>query len=507
MWNSKRIILIKVLFCLALVPSEVLCNVRVMRHETSAARGVTLGSREIAVAAGKAIYLKFQVEDWEKKRGQQTYMTSASRVPDQKLRKPRETVGDGPADIADHKLLETCVYDISDLVDAIVDPNTGRLINYSEDDANDILRRIIDTVDPNSWHKAGGEGAITIYKGNKLAVFQTRNVHQKIERLLESMRASPREQIKTKPAIQIESRFLMVSEGFLEDVGLDANSIQSDDVWSEHLVSESPAIASSDTYILILDDLHVRFLLKSAQAHKDTALLAAPRITVFDTKKAQFRLEKTVDYVSGYSEPNRPSGDPIPEHDSVNKGLQLQVTPKIMPDGNHILSDIDFDLSELIGFETRMYKGKYPYEIPQMDIINFKNCFAVPNGRTLLIGGQKVTAEENGQKVQKELLVLIKAEKVDSENLGTGDTEDLPTYKSRYGGFRIDRSAGARPGGYGGGYGGYGGYRIDRSGAPRYGRYGGGYGGYGGYGGGYSGYGGYGEDPNAPDSNSPSDEP
>ena len=58
-------------FALSDVP-EGICNVRIMSHETSAARGVTLGQREIVVPAGQTIHLEFQIEDWEKKRKQRT---------------------------------------------------------------------------------------------------------------------------------------------------------------------------------------------------------------------------------------------------------------------------------------------------------------------------------------------------------------------------------------------------------------------------------------------------
>jgi hypothetical protein len=131
------------------------------------------------------------------------------------------------------------------------------------------------------------------------------------------------------------------------------------------------------------------------------------------------------------------------------------VNPKITFDNKHILLDVDFELSKLLGFEVRMYKEKYPYKIPQTEVVSAKTRLLVPDGRTVLIGGQKVMAEEDGRKVQKEILVLIKAKKVDSESRGT--------YRSGYGGY----------GGYGGGMGGYGGGYGGNPGALGYG--GGGY--------------------------------
>ena len=143
--------------------------------------------------------------------------------------------------------------------------------------------------------------------------------------------------------------------------------------------------------------------------------------------------------------PNRPSGEPEPKRDLVRLGTCWKVNPQIMPDNEHILLDVDFELSELLGFEERMYKEKYPYKIPQMEVVSAKTRVSVPNGGTVLIGGQKVTAEEDGRKVQKEILVLIKAKKVDSESRGM--------YRSGYGGYGGDMSG--YGGGYGGGMGGY----------------------------------------------------
>jgi len=403
--------------------------------------------------------------------------------------------------------LETRVYDISFLVDTTLDPNTGKVVSYSEDDANDILRCIIDTVEPNSWYQVGGEGRITIYKGYKLFVFQTRKIHQKIGELLGGIRASPGEQVKTKPAIAIESRFLIVSEDFLEDIGLDANSVYSADGKPKPRVVESPNSPTSGTYNMFLDDLQISFLLRATLAHEDSKVLTAPKVTVLDGKEADFRIQRKIDYISGYSEPNRPSGEPEPKRDFVRIGTWWKVTPKITPDNKHIILNVDCELSDLLGFEEHMYKEKYPYEIPETEIVSFKTRVSVPNGGTVLMGGQKVTAEEDGRKVQKELFVLIKAEIVDSE--------DLPTYRGGYGGYGgFGGSFRGGYGGYGGFYGGYQPKRPEKPGGPDstipdippmgMGL------GYGGYGGGY-GMGVYRakrpEKSETPDSNSPSNAP
>jgi type II secretory pathway component GspD/PulD (secretin) len=352
--------------------------------------------------------------------------------------------------------METRVYAIFDLVDVALDPNTGKVAGYNEDDANDILGHIIDMVEPDSWWESGGEGRIAIYKG-KLIVFQTREIHQKVEQFLSGLRPLPGKQGMTKPAIEIESRLLMVSEGFLEDFGLDVNSISNADGKSKPAVVESPDSSISEACRFILDDPNVSFLIRATQAHEDSKVITAPKVTVFDSEEAAVSINKQVTYISGYTEPNRTSGGPQPKRDFVDIGTWWKVTPQIMPDNKHILLDVDFEQSVLLGFQECMYKEKYPYKIPQTEVVGIKARLVVPDGRTVIIGGQKITAEEDGRRVQKELLVLIKAKKVDSESLGT---------------YR---------GGYGSGYGGMGGYS--------------------GYGGGYrvspppQGYGGYGGNP------------
>jgi beta-lactamase regulating signal transducer with metallopeptidase domain len=372
--------------------------------------------------------------------------------------------------------LVTRVYHIFDLVDTTLDPNTGKVASFNEDDANDILGHIIDTVEPDSWYEAGGEGRIAIYKGYKLIVFQTREIHQKVEQLLSGLRVSPGEQRMTRPAIEIESRFLVVSEDCLEDIGLDANSISSADSKFKPAIVDSPGSTISETYSLLLDDPNVRFLLKAIQANEDSTALTAPKVTVLDGEEATISIHKQVTYISGYTKPNRTLGEPEPKRDFVVTGTWWKVTPQISPDKKYIVMNVVFELSKLLEFEERMYKEKYPYGIPQTEVVSTKTLLLVPDGRTVLIGSQEITAEEDGRKVQKELIVLIKAKKVDSENRGTYPSG----YSGGMGGYDIVGFGGGM-GGYGdGGYGGYGGGGM--------GGYGGSMGGYGGGGYGVSGY-------------------
>jgi hypothetical protein len=49
------------------------CNVRVQGHESSARSSMELAEKQITVASGRTTHLEFEVEDWEKKRGERMY--------------------------------------------------------------------------------------------------------------------------------------------------------------------------------------------------------------------------------------------------------------------------------------------------------------------------------------------------------------------------------------------------------------------------------------------------
>ena len=80
--------------------------------------------------------------------------------------------------------------------------------------AEALVTLIQESVEPDSWYNAGGEGTITVHENKKLIVLQTRKVHSELEKLLRELRKELGYQVA------IEARFLLVGENFLEDIGL-----------------------------------------------------------------------------------------------------------------------------------------------------------------------------------------------------------------------------------------------------------------------------------------------
>jgi beta-lactamase regulating signal transducer with metallopeptidase domain len=220
--------------------------------------------------------------------------------------------------------------------------------------------------------------------------------HKEIVRLLRMHEAR-------EDTIKIEARFLLVSsdarevKDFLERENLESSQIQGD--------------PNSRSYLLNAGQ--VEQLLELARLNAEYKLLMNPTLEVVDGKTAIISSSQRVDYVSGYSEPNRPSEEPKPIRDSVETRDRLQVRPKLQPDGQDAMEVyFDFELSNFTGYEKFMYKGKYPYKIPIIEKVAVAVHYTVAAGQTLLLCGCTIT----DRPVKKELLVLITTEKVEPEN-------------------------------------------------------------------------------------------
>jgi len=297
--------------------------------------------------------------------------------------------------------------------------------------AENLMALVQETIEPDSWFDAGGEGTIRLYEGKKLVVRQTRKIHKQIEQLLKDMRKSLSEQVA------IEARFLLVGENFLEDIGLDIDfELNSNLDWGSSsapftitqnsAVETEPAdtgipgsfagtVASVITggYGSMLDDLQVSFLLRATQAHKDSKTLTEPKVTVLSGESAVFRTQRTIRYAlppdistsittlggggAGTNLQNIQNN-----FNEIPTGTILNVTPTITHDKKHVLLNITTQKIGFLGFETSTIEipdletgtvFEQQIDLPQTEISRVQTRVSVPDGGTLLLGGQKVTSE------------------------------------------------------------------------------------------------------------------
>ena len=280
----------------------------------------------------------------------------------------------------------------------------------------DIEQAMYESVDPESWDGyedeegiALGEGTITLL-GYSFFVKQTPENHQLIARVIE--------QIRTKSnfdkQVAIEARFLTVSEQFIEDIGLDLDFtwdaggkfglIEFNQDHSSSTIAGAIASTLAGNYGSILDDLQVNWLLRATQSRRDAKILNAPKATVRSGETAMINLNKDRSYIAswefeditsaGIDQPTKTLAIPI--IDMIPDGVNLMVTPAITSDNKYVLLSITTWLtqSEFVSSPIPSPTGeKYPMELPLSEIASLQTLVNVPDGGTLVIGGQKIGNE------------------------------------------------------------------------------------------------------------------
>lgn len=312
--------------------------------------------------------------------------------------------------------------------------------------AENLIALMEETIEPDSWFDAGGEGTIKLYEGKKLIVYQTRRVHTQITKLLKDLRGRLGHQVA------IEARFLLVGENFLEDIGIDLDFILNPNLdWGGKFgpisftqgssgavkpvdtgipgsLAGLVALAISGSYGTAADDLMASFLIRAAQAHKDARTLTAPKVTVLSGESAVFRTQRTIRFalppdigstattagVGGITT----SQDIQQNFNEIRTGIILNVTPTISPDKRYVLLNIETEKTGLIEFTSDVIEipdlagsGTFEQEVklPQTEIARVQTRVSVPDGGTLLLGGQKIMADvktESGSPILSKIPII-----------------------------------------------------------------------------------------------------
>jgi len=279
----------------------------------------------------------------------------------------------------------------------------------------------------------------------KLVVLQTREVHTRIEKLLADLRKALGNQVS------IEARFLVVGENFLEDIGLDMDfSYNVGGKWGIITVQQTsetsarrsektrvpgslgniePAATAVGGYGGILDDLQVSFLLRMTQARSDAKTLTAPKSTVLSGETASFSVSSQVSYALPPDIVRSVSRGYYAGGGTEEFGIQnqvyfapvftsLNITPIITQDKKNVLLNITTMMQDFLEFKTHEVAAildapgddgdggqqivSMPVTVPEMETSQVMTRVSVPDGGTLLLGGQKITAE-----IEKEVGVPI----------------------------------------------------------------------------------------------------
>ena len=290
----------------------------------------------------------------------------------------------------------TRVYDVTDLLGEPADH--GGMSRVMQ--VQNLVTLIQERVAPESWYDLGmgGEGTITPYpreEPKKLAVYNVATVHREIERLLDNIRSGVEKLNElniNKTHILIETQILTVTDDFLKSIELDANSVRTSEMWSEHLLADSPAEPNSQPYLLILNDLNVNLLLKATAAPqgKGGRVLAAPQVMAADGRQVIMKIVREEYHFLSPSDPNDPSGKTESKPERIEVGTSIRLTPDALPDNENVRLDFEWELRQIRGFEQRVGPDGKKQKFPLIAVDSIKTIAVVPDAKTLLIGGKKI---------------------------------------------------------------------------------------------------------------------
>jgi len=305
----------------------------------------------------------------------------------------------------------------------------------TEDNLDQLIR---DNVAPESWD-ADPANSLRISNGT-MVVNQTPEVHDKIKKLLDSLREA------TGIMVDIQARFLTVEDNFLEDIGVDfrglgapgkgTNSFFNDfgdstaqqtlgqDLGSntdlgafldeggdgdikgrtenlfDRFLGDQDVLTGSGGMQLqwtYLNDLQLEMILTAVSKSERVELVTSPRILVFNTARSHLAVLNQVAYVQDFDvEIAQAASIADPIISVVEDGVQLDVRPVVSADRRFLTLEVRPTVMELKRpiktFTTSLGASgnSVTIQLPEVEKSMIKTSIPMPDGGTVLLGGQKI---------------------------------------------------------------------------------------------------------------------
>ncbi|MCY2931939.1 MAG: hypothetical protein NTV86_21075 [Planctomycetota bacterium] len=287
-----------------------------------------------------------------------------------------------------------------------------------------LVKDIMDNTGRGTWKEKTPDTGVAdkpTFQGGKLIVTQTPEVLDQIEALLAELREALSVQVL------VESRWLTVSNGWLERIGVDIDFTFGPDVhpfgkkivfnnnqipqnsagWITNMTSgKTGGIADNmPTAITMqgqfLDDVQVDFLIQATQASKDSHVLSAPRIMLMDGQRSYITIGKQQAYVSAFSTQVAEGGvggvgvaAATPEVSWIPTGVVLDVEATVSADRRYVTMTVRPQTSELLNMERVDFGNIGGFiMLPTLQLQDLQSSVTVPDGGTVLLGGLKLANE------------------------------------------------------------------------------------------------------------------
>lgn len=317
----------------------------------------------------------------------------------------------------------------------------GGLLNLETDSAGDtttIEKDVLEELVINSIFGEDGppDGESIALQGGKLVARTSLENHQKIQRLLDSLRKS------TGVMVTVESRFIDLQDNFLYSIGVDYGSPfnsnlpnpisdidgvgtqissgfefvdaqQQTDVraavynaFSLPLGSSVAPFELSDRggFALqynVLDTYILEAIIEANEKTQEFKKLDAPRVTAFNTQTSHSLVIDQSAYIKD-AEVNQTGVVPVinPVIGILNSGSILQVRPTVSHDRRYVILEIEPTLAVQLPsrFKTlTLGLTTLNVEFPVLSVTNIKTTVTIPDGGTVLVGGLKRTISQDAK--------------------------------------------------------------------------------------------------------------
>ncbi|HIG87728.1 MAG TPA: hypothetical protein EYQ25_11850 [Planctomycetes bacterium] len=312
--------------------------------------------------------------------------------------------------------------------------------------ASDLLEDLIrNTIDPESWD-LDANNSIRITDTGAMVVNQTPEVQAQIASLLEDLREA------TGIMVDIQAQFMKVEDNFLEDIGVDftglgqpglgTNGNDMNDFGDPSISSDLAGSPGSDNTVgaffdegedgalrarvehlygsqlgtddfrgsggvsfqwTFLNDLELEVILRAVQKSERVELVTAPRILVHNAARANLSVLNQVAYVADFDVEIAQAAsiaDPIVQ--VIQDGVVLDVRPVVSADRRFI----NLELRPTIAHLTRPIEQRattlgssnsVTIELPEVEIQRVRTSVPIPDGATVMLGGNKISRKQDMQ--------------------------------------------------------------------------------------------------------------
>jgi type II secretory pathway component GspD/PulD (secretin) len=151
--------------------------------------------------------------------------------------------------------------------------------------------------------------------------------------------------------------------------------------------------------VTILNNAQVQAFIRALAVRENSSTLVAPRLTVFNTQRANMFVARQQSYVADY-EISGDSYDPVIRQFLV--GVVLDVRPIVSSDRRYVTLELRPTVTELVNFVTRQIDTftvnsgaqvnvlvllSFPIQFPELSIRRVRTTATVPDGGIMLVGG------------------------------------------------------------------------------------------------------------------------